>query len=36
MKKTIKLKGKKDDMTLFLTVLAEVAKDFKLTLVIKD
>tara|TARA_R100000234_G_C4949366_1_gene156640 strand:- start:566 stop:676 length:111 start_codon:yes stop_codon:yes gene_type:complete len=36
MKKTIKLEGKKDDMILFLTVLKEVAEDFKLTVVIKD
>ncbi len=36
MKKTIKLKGNKNDMILFLAVLKEVAEDFKLTLVIKD
>ena len=36
MKKTIKLEGKKDDMILFLAVLAEVAGDFKLTVVIKN
>ena len=36
MKKTIKIKGKKENMIEFLAVLTQVSEDFKLVITIVD